>query len=136
MVMAHMPEAPPWSTAIPAAEVATVLQSLLIVDRNVPIDYDALRGAGADAVLELKVTEWGVKFDGKTGLYVKGDGRLFRLPGKSGIWANTLDIDQTQDPEAEAVDVVALRGGGLREAIIGLVEKLSARVAGQLAAKP
>lgn len=136
-VMARVPEGPPWSTAMPAAQVATVLQSLLVVDRTQPIDYDALNGAGADAALELKVNEWGVHTEnGKTGLYIKGDGRLFKLPGKSGIWANTLDIDLAKDPEVEGVDVIALRNGGFREALIALIEKLSTRVAGQLAAKP
>ncbi|MGC4113464.1 MAG: hypothetical protein QM765_02095 [Myxococcales bacterium] len=135
-LMAHLPETAPWSTAMPAAEVATVLQSLLVVDRTQPVDYDALRGAGADAVLELKVAEWGVRHQaGKSGLYLKGAGKLFRLPGKSGIWANTLDIDLAKDPEVEAVDVIAVRNGGFREAVITLLEKLSARVAGQLAGK-
>ncbi|HEY3449865.1 MAG TPA: hypothetical protein VGK67_26160 [Myxococcales bacterium] len=136
-LMARVPETPPWSTAMPAAEVATVLQSLLVVDRTQPVDYEALRGAGADAVLELRVSEWGVRHEaGKTGLYLKGDGRLFRLPGKSGVWANTLDIDLAKDPQSEAVDVIALRNGGFREAIIGLLDKLSIRVASQLSAKP
>lgn len=136
-LMARLPESPPWSTAMPAAEVATVLQSLLVVDRTQPLDCDALRGAGADAVLELKVTEWGVRAEaGKTGLFLKGDGRLFRLPGKSGVWANTLDIDLSKDPESESADAIALRNGGFREAVIALMDKLSVRLAGQLAAKP
>lgn len=135
-LMGKLPETPPWSTALPAAEVATVLQSLLIVDRTVPIDYKALQGAGADAVMELQVLEWGVKHhQGKTGLYLKGDGRLFRLPGKSGIWASSLDTDLTKDPESDSADVVALRNGGFREALIGLIDKLATRLAGELSGR-
>ena len=135
-LMARLPQVAPWSTAMAAAEVATALQSLLVIDRTQPLDHDALRAAGADAVLELNVSEWGVKHEGKTGLYLEGTGRLYRLPGKSGVWANSLDLDLAADPESDAADVVALRSGGFREATIALIEKLSVRLAGQLAAKP
>lgn len=134
-LLARLPQEPPWSTALPAATVATALQSFLIVDRTVSIDYEALRAAGADAVLELRVAEWGVTHQGKTGLFLHGNGRLVTLPGEWGVWADVLDTDVVRDTDAEAVDVVALREGGFREAVIGLVGRLADRIAPELAGK-
>jgi hypothetical protein len=135
-LVAKLPAAPPWNAVMSAAEVATVLQSFLVVDHSTPVDYGALNSAGADAILELRVTEWGLINAGKTGLFLKGDGRLMKLPGRSTIWADTLDIDLAKDPEAEAADVMALRNGGFREAVIGLVGRLADRLAPELGGRP
>ena len=135
-LMAKLPGSPPWSTAMSASQVATALQSFLVVDHSQPIDFDALRSAGADAVLELRVSDWGLTYSGKSGLYLKGDGKLYRLPGKSGIWADVYDVNLASDPESDGVDVVALRNGGFREAVIHLVGKLADRLVPELAGKP
>jgi hypothetical protein len=133
-VMARMPAAPPWSSAMPAAQVATALQSFLVVDRSLPLDVDALRAAGADAVLELRITEWGVTSGAKPALYLKGQGSLYRLPGKGGIWADKLDTELS-DSEGEAVDLAALKNGGYREAVIRLVGRVAERIAAELGGK-
>lgn len=131
-ILARLPAEPPWSTAMSAAEVATAQQSLLVVDRSTPVDYEALHAAGADAVLEMRVTSWGVARNLRTGLHLRGDGRLLRLPGRSAVWADRLDTDLSTEPEGEGVDVVALKDGGFREAVIALVGRLAGRIAGQL----
>lgn len=130
-LMAQLPVEPPWSTALSAAEVATALQSFLVVDRSGEVDYDALRAAGADAVLELQVTEWGLGRTGKVGMYLKGQGKLFHLGGST-IWADSLDTDLRLDPAVEGLDVVVLRDGRFREAVITLVRRLAERIGPQL----
>ncbi|MBI5546078.1 MAG: hypothetical protein HY901_19475 [Deltaproteobacteria bacterium] len=135
-LLKRMPAVPPWTTSMPPADVATALQSLLVVDRTTPLDLKALRAAGADAVLELRVTGWGVAVKSKAGLYLQGQGRLYSLPSESGIWSDSLDTDLAVDPEVEAVDAVALKNGGFREAIKVLVDRLVARIGPELSGAP
>ena len=131
----RLPARPPWTTTLPAVEVATALQSLLVEDRSGDIDYKALWSRGADSVLELTVSEFGVHtVKGRTGLYLKGDGRLFTREGST-LWKAPLDLDDALDLNAEPANVVALRDGGFREAIIGLVGRLSERLADDLRAR-
>jgi len=131
-LLARMPPGRPWSQVMPAIEVATALESLLVVDRAAPTDFGALRARGADAVLLLEVAEYGVRErSGAVGLFVTGQGRLFLLDGGM-LWSGALDFDQT-DPGGDTVDVAAMRDGGFREAVIALVDRMSARVAPSLA---
>jgi hypothetical protein len=131
-VLAKLPQTPPWSTSLPAIEVATALETLLIDEGLKPLDYDALAARGADGVLQLEIAEWGLHArQGRPGLYVKGEGKLIKIDGGL-VWGASLDFDELADPAAEAQDAVALRDGGFRDAIIGLVGKLSDRIAAQL----
>ncbi len=131
-LLARMPPGQPWSQAMPAIEVATALESLLVEDRATPTDLRVLRDRGADAVLLLEVQEYGVhERNGAAGLFVRGQGRLFLFDGGT-LWSGALDCDQL-DPGGETVDLEAMRDGGFRDAVIALVDRMSTRVAPSLA---
>jgi hypothetical protein len=128
----RLPAAPPWSTAMPAVEVATALESLLIEDRTQAVSYQALAAHDADAVLQLDIKEYGVlNRGGHTGLYLKGEGRLFMLGGST-LWRSRFLIETTEGG-AGAVDLVALRDGGFRDAVVGLVNQTADWLAQELA---
>jgi hypothetical protein len=128
-VVRKLPSHPPWSTAVPAVEVATALQSLLVEDRSGDIDLAPLAARGVDSVLELSIAEFGVRRDkGRTSLYVMGDARLFTLEGVT-LWKFPLD---TEDPASEGRDVRELQEGGFRDATIELVDALANRIAADL----
>ncbi len=132
-VLSRLPSTPPWSQALSEVEVATALESLLVDDKMQPVDLEALRARGADGVLQLDVTEWGLhSAQGKPGLYLRGEGRLTRIDGAL-LWGASIDHDDLADPAAEAADPIALRDGGFRDAIIGLLGRVGERLAGQLA---
>jgi hypothetical protein len=131
-LLAHLPTAHPWTQVMPAIEVATALDSLLVEDATVLVDYAALQQHGADSVLLLEVSEYGVHSRaGTVGLYMKGKGRLFVLGGPT-LWSGALDYDQLEDG-GESADPAALGKGGFRDAVIELLDQMSARVAASLA---
>lgn len=78
----------PWSNAVPASQVASVLETFL-VERvpAVPPDYNRLKPTGADAVVELVVEEYGVRPQGaQSQTFVRGYGRMFLLADGSELW--------------------------------------------------
>ncbi len=130
-LLAHFPASRPWTQIMPPIEVATALESLLIEDATAPANYEALRARGADSVLLLEVSDYGVHArGGAAGLYVKGQGRLFVIGGST-LWSGALDFDQLQ-VSGESADPAALRSGGFRDALVELLDRMSARVAASL----
>lgn len=78
----------PWSNAVPASQVASLLETFL-VERvpAVPPDYNRLKPTGADAVVELVVEEYGVRPQGaQSQTFVRGYGRMFLLADGSELW--------------------------------------------------
>lgn len=78
----------PWSNAVPASQVASVLETFL-VERvpAVPPDYNRLKPTGADAVVELVVEEYGLQPQGnKSQTYLRGSARMFLLADGSELW--------------------------------------------------
>ncbi|MFN7130732.1 MAG: hypothetical protein ACK4N5_01540 [Myxococcales bacterium] len=129
-----LPPEPPWSRALPAVEVATALQALLVDDRAGDFDYEALRKRGASAVLELVVREFGVRHrDGATGVFWEGTGRLLELGSGDVLWRAPLSYDEAADPGGERRDVAVLRNGGFREAMFEMIERISDQVVAELA---
>jgi len=128
----NLPASRPWTNVMPAVEVATALDALLVEDRSGELDYAALKQYGGDAVLELAVHEYGLRHrNGKTTLYVKGQGRLFTLEG-SELWRFPFSPDDEQfQPEVE-VDVVALRDGGYRDALVELFDRIAEKLGADL----
>jgi hypothetical protein len=131
-LLAHLPAAHPWTQVMPPIEVATALDSLLVEDATAPVDYAALQRRGVDSVLLLEVSEYGVHGRaGAVGLYMKGKGRLFVLGGPT-LWSGALDYDQLE-AGGDPADTAALGKGGFRDAVIELLDQMSARVAASLA---
>lgn len=131
-LLAHLPATRPWTQVMPPIEVATALDALLVEDATSPVNYDALRARGADSVLLLEVSDYGVHSRaGATGLFVKGQGKLFVLGGPT-LWLGRLDYDQL-DPGGDPADPAALRSGGFRDAVIELLDRMSTRVAASMA---
>lgn len=82
----------PWSNAVPASRVASVLETFL-VERvpAVPPDFDRLKSTGADAVVELVVESYGLQPVGSTAqAYVRGYARMFLLGNGSELWRGTF----------------------------------------------
>ena len=78
----------PWSNAVPASQVASVLETFL-VERvpAVPPDYNRLKPTGADAVVELVVEEYGLRPQGtQSQSYLRGSARMFLLADNSELW--------------------------------------------------
>jgi hypothetical protein len=78
----------PWSNAVPASQVASVLETFL-VERvpAVPPDYSLLKPTGADAVVELVVEEYGLRPQGtQSQSFLKGTARMFLLSDNSELW--------------------------------------------------
>jgi hypothetical protein len=78
----------PWSNAVPASQVASVLETFL-VERvpAVPPDYDRLKPTGADAVVELVVEEYGLRPQGaRSQTFLRGSARMFLLADGSELW--------------------------------------------------
>ncbi len=78
----------PWSNAVPASQVASVLETFLV--ERVPAvspDYSLLKPTGADAVVELVVEEYGLRPQGtQSQSFLKGTARLFLLSDNSELW--------------------------------------------------
>jgi hypothetical protein len=83
----------PWSNAVPASQVASVLETFL-VERvpAVPPDYNRLKPTGADAVVELVVEEYGLRPQGaQSQTFVRGYGRMFLLADGSELWRSEFE---------------------------------------------
>jgi hypothetical protein len=83
----------PWSAAVPAAQVASALETFL-VERvpAVPPDYSLLKPTGADAVVELVIEDYGVRQEGPTvQAYLRGSARMFLLADGSDLWRTTFE---------------------------------------------
>jgi hypothetical protein len=94
----QLPQERPWTNVIDPARVASALESFLVeeVPANAP-DYDLLVPLAADAVVEFVIEEYGMRSEkGHAGAYVKGYGRMFRLPGRSELWRRPFELDQIE----------------------------------------
>lgn len=132
-VIGRLPAVPPWSNAMPGVEVATALDAFLVDDRSGPPDYEVLQGRGSNTVLEIVIERYGLHRVGmKTGLYLEGYGRMFLIDGST-LWKSPLKIDDALAMEGESLDVVTLRKGGYRDALIDIVGRLGEKVARDLA---
>ena len=131
-IVGRLPATPPWSNAMPSVEVATALDALLVEDRSGPPDYEALLAHGSNAVLEIEIERFGLHRVGtKTGLYLEGRGRLFKIEGGT-LWKAPIKFDDARALEGESLDVVALRKGGYRDALIDLIGRVGETVAQEL----
>lgn len=131
-LVSRLPPLPPWTDSMPSIEVATSLDWLLVDDRSGPPDYRTLAARGSNSVLEIVVERHGVRHRaGKTALFARGNARLFLLDGRT-LWKAPFEVDQTADPEAPALDVVELRDGGYRDALVGLVGSVTEQIAKEL----
>ena len=81
--LAFLPRGIPWTDAVSAADVARVLETLLVEDASAKEpDYEQLAQLGADSVVELIIEEYGMHSEkGRAGIYVVGTARLMRLDG-------------------------------------------------------
>jgi hypothetical protein len=83
----------PWSSAVPAAQVASALETFL-VERvpAVPPNYSLLKPTGADAVVELVIEDYGVRQEGATvQTYLRGSARMFLLADGSDLWRTSFE---------------------------------------------
>jgi hypothetical protein len=118
---------------MPAVEVATALDSLLVDDRSGPPDYRPLAARGCNSVLEVVVDDFRLKQTaGKNGFAIQGMARLFKLDGST-LWRFPFAIDDSADPQAAPLDLEAVRKGGYRDALIDIVERLGTQLAADLA---
>ena len=104
----------PWSNAVPASQVASVLETFL-VERvpAVPPDFDRLKSTGADAVVELVVESYGLQPVGSTAeAYVRGYARMFLLSSGSELWRGTFQRTATTQglPTLDAARVLENAG--------------------------
>jgi hypothetical protein len=104
----------PWSNAVPASQVASVLETFL-VERvpAVPPDFDRLKPTGADAVVELVVEEYGLRPQAGVGnTYVQGYARLFLLGSGSELWRAGFQRTASAQglPALDAASVLANAG--------------------------
>jgi hypothetical protein len=94
VVMSELPPEPPWSNALHPATVASALETLLV--QEVPPkdpDYERLKHAGADSVVEFVVRNYGMRSkEGKGFAFVEGYGRFFRIDGGQ-IWTKSFAAD-------------------------------------------
>jgi hypothetical protein len=104
----------PWSNAVPASQVASVLETFL-VERvpAVPPDYNQLKPTGADAVVELVVEEYGLRPQGtQSQSYLRGTARMFLLADNSELWRTEFQRSgETQGlPPLDAAALVSNAG--------------------------
>jgi hypothetical protein len=92
--VSQLPRESPWSETVDPARVAEVYQSFLVEEEGVTRpDYARAREAGADAIVEFVVEEYGMRSrDGKAGAYIAGYGRMFTLDG-SQLWSRAFKAD-------------------------------------------
>jgi hypothetical protein len=104
----------PWSNAVPASQVASVLETFL-VERvpAVPPDFERLKPTGADAVVELVVEEYGLRPQaGVASAYVLGFARMFLLADGSELFRASFQRTASAQglPALEAASVLANAG--------------------------
>jgi hypothetical protein len=91
----HLPEGPPFADVAPSAQVESVLGELLVADDTLQKEpnFEELRRIGVDGVLYVQVPDWGADNlpAGGLGMYLKGSGRLFTLPGDETLWQQSFD---------------------------------------------
>lgn len=95
----------PWSQALTAVEVARVLETFLVEDRaQGKPNYQRLRDAGADSVLEILLEEYGMRAaNGRVGVYVLGTAKLMTLDGAV-LYARSFVSDETGTTAVEGTD--------------------------------
>ncbi len=130
-LFSRLPAQPPWTTAMTAAEVATALQSLLVTAIDNTIDYQALEASGADSVLELVISEWGVVQSERARFFIRGQGRLLLLPEKSVLWKSKLDAEWKDDSASHQL----LIDNRFEDVIVETVNQLAERLVPQLTGK-
>jgi hypothetical protein len=127
-----LPPRPPWTQLVPAVDVASALETLLVDTRDEPPDFGNLRGTHADAVLDLAVKDFGVvRRQGKVGLYCTVAAQLFTLEGRDTIYRRTIDLDDARDGRGDLEPLLLLSGGGTdyRDDLEGMLGRLSHEIA-------
>jgi hypothetical protein len=99
---ALLPKDAPWNNAVDPADVARVLQSLLVEEEGAGSpDYQLLKGVDADSVIEIVIEDYGLRSSsGKAGPFVRGYGRMFKLRSGQEMWHRSFEVDQVSDGEA------------------------------------
>ena len=82
----------PWSGAVPAAKVASALETFLVEQvPAVPPDYTRLKPLGADSVVELVIEDFGLRSESGSGqTYVRGTARMFLLADGTELWRTSF----------------------------------------------
>jgi hypothetical protein len=115
----------PWSQAVDAAKVGTLLESFLVEELPAsPPDFEELRQLGVDAVVEIQVKEYGIRSEGgRAGAYVAGVARMFFLGGAD-VWRFPFRYDQVESREADLDPFqVAREPERFRTALAGLLDR-------------
>jgi hypothetical protein len=99
---ALLPKIDPWTDTVDPADVAKVLQSLLVEEEGgVPPDYELLKTLDADAIVEFVIEDYGMRSkNGQAGVFLKGYGRMFKLRGGGDMWRRSFEVDQVSDGAA------------------------------------
>lgn len=134
---ARLPPAPPWTNAVPPAQVAGLLQSFLVEEASRrPPDYAPLREAGADAVVELIVESYGLRgSSAKSGVVLEGYARLKTLSGRT-LYRRNFRADALASGLAPLdARLVAQSPDLFRNQLNRLLEGVAAQVAQDLSAQ-
>jgi hypothetical protein len=129
--VSKLPRESPWSDTVDPARVAEVYQSFLVEEEGVDRpDYSRAREAGADAIVEFVIEEYGMRSrDGKAGAYIAGYGRMFTLEGHQ-LWTRGFRADGLDSglPPADPFEV-ARDPTRWRNTIGPLIDAVAARFA-------
>ena len=125
----------PWSQAVPASQVASALETLLVQEApGSSPDYGRLRPLGADSVVEFVIEEYGVRSEkGVSQTWVRGTGRMFRLADGGELWRSGFSGNST-DAGLPPLDPAVLSGNprSFHEQMVAVLDSVSVRLARQL----
>ncbi len=132
-----LPSRAPWTHLVPAVQVSSALETLLVDHGDDPPDFDALRPLGADAVLELAVKDFGVRRSGgRVGAWARISGHLFTLPGRDSMYRRAIELDDAREGRVEIDPLPLLRAeGGYRESLEDLLGRAASSFAEDLGGK-
>lgn len=125
----------PWSQAVPASQVASALETLLVQEvPSPPPDYGRLRPLGADSVVELVIEEYGVRTEkGQPQTWVRGTGRMFRLGDGGELWRTGFSRTSTE-AGLPPLDPSTLAGNPrpFHDQMVAVLDSVSIQLARQL----
>ena len=129
-LMRDLASRPPWTQTVPAVEVASALETLLVEPKDEPPDFEALRQTGADSVLDIAVKDFGVaRRNGKIGLYAVVVAHLFTLPGRDTLYRHTIDADDARDRQEELGTASLLGTDDYRDALEAMITRIGEALA-------
>jgi hypothetical protein len=129
-----LPTQSPWTRMVPAVDVASALETLLVESRDEPPDFNALRSLGADAVLDIAINDFGVaRHENKVGLYATITAHLFTFDGNDTLYRRTFDVDDARDGRGELAPAALLRGAeDYRDALEDLLQRVGQAISDDL----